>query len=1215
MIHPQDNSRQFYVSIIFMIVSSILPAAISAQGKIAFTSNRDGNNEIYVMSPDGTNQKRLTFNTASDGGPTFSTGGAKIAFDSNRDGNVQIYVMNSNGDDQTRLTNNSASDGGPTFSPDGSKIAFVSNRDGNNEIYVMSSDGSNQTRLTNNVLDDFSPSFSPDGARILFARTDEIYVMDADGSNETRLTFTPGIDTEPSFSPDGSKIVFWSTRDGNNEIYVMDADGSDPVRLTNATASDTNPVFSPDGSKIAFATQRNGNSQIYVMNAQGGSPQRLTINTAVEAQPAWTDATLFPPELSNVNVAPAQIVEGGTATLSGNIFSGNLANTLTVNWGDGSPEQVFNYPIGTTSFSETHQYVENLFDLPYGVNLTLSNSSGSDSDSAVASVVNSPPNVAVVYVPSTVVGTTVTLRGTSIDPGILDTQIVNINWGDGSPNTSLNLAAGVTNFAANHLYAATGAYTIGVTATDDDFGVSTPISQLVGVVPLPTSGKIIFTSNFDGNNNIWLMNSNGTSQVPLTTHPASDAYANLSHDGSKVTFVSDRDGNQEIYSMNAAGAFQTRLTNNPFQDNSPVYSPNGTRIAFASNRDGNYEIYIMFANGTGQTRLTTSSLDDGQPTFSPDGTKILFVRLAANQTDSHIYSMNIDGTGQTPLTTGSFVLNGYPNFSPDSSKIVFSSVRPFSGHTDAEVYVMNANGTGQTRITTSGGHDLEPVFSPNGSKIAFRSERTGSAEIFIMDANGATPQRITFDGVGVTNFQPSWADVSLINVDIPDNLAAEQGATLTVPIIVSDTTGKGVISYDFALNFDPAVLQPQAVAFDKAGTLSSSYEINAGTGTPGRVVISGFGSTPLTGAGTLLNLKFNVIGTAPTTSVLTLNPFMFNEGIPFADVLPGQVFVQGTIRGTVLYGTSATPVGVSGVSLSAVGSPNVSTTTLSDGTYRLAGFGSGAYTVTPTKSDQVNGIAAFDASLISQYLVGSAQLNANQRIAAEVSGNGTITSFDAALVAQYIVGLPNTGNAGVWVFAPPSQTYSTVGSLTGENYTAILIGEVSGNWNPAGPAAFLSTNSATSRAGDSVQPHADLRGGGGGVKPAGVSIGKLTASQGQTLAIPVTLTLPAGTPSLRAYQFELSYDPNVVIPDGAGADGTNTLSSSFAVVTNPSTPGRLRIAVFGSGSISASGTLLNVRFRVVGGRSSASTLAFAGLLLNEGNPAATVSNGSISVRR
>ena len=87
--------------------------------------------------------------------------GTKIAFTSNRDGNYEIYVMDPDGTNQARLTDNSHDDYSPSWSPDGTKIAFQSNRDGNYEIYVMNADGSNQTRLTDNSKNDRSPSWGP----------------------------------------------------------------------------------------------------------------------------------------------------------------------------------------------------------------------------------------------------------------------------------------------------------------------------------------------------------------------------------------------------------------------------------------------------------------------------------------------------------------------------------------------------------------------------------------------------------------------------------------------------------------------------------------------------------------------------------------------------------------------------------------------------------------------------------------------------------------------------------------------------------------------------------------------------------------------------------------------------------------------------------------------------------------------------------------------
>ena len=262
-------------------------------GKIAFVSNRDGNNEIYAMNADGSNQTRLTNNPAFDNGPSFGRDGSKIAFFSDRDGNYEIYVMNADGSNQTRLTSNTAFDFYPSFSGDGSKIAFGSHRDGNEEIYVMNADGSNQTRLTNNSAVDELPSFSGDGSKIAFGSNRdgnvEIYVMNADGSNQTRLTNNTAFDDGPSFSPDGSKIAFVSARDGGDEIYIMNADGSNQTRLTNNSplVTDFYPSFGEDGSKIAFGSDRDGNFEIYVMNADGSNQTPLTNNPATDFSPSF----------------------------------------------------------------------------------------------------------------------------------------------------------------------------------------------------------------------------------------------------------------------------------------------------------------------------------------------------------------------------------------------------------------------------------------------------------------------------------------------------------------------------------------------------------------------------------------------------------------------------------------------------------------------------------------------------------------------------------------------------------------------------------------------------------------------------------------------------------------------------------------------------------------------------------------------------------------
>jgi Tol biopolymer transport system component len=124
------------------LVCGILPARKEpVYEKIAFATERDGNNEIYIMDTDGSNQTNITRNPGNDWDPAWSPDGTMIAFSSDRDGNEEIYIMNADGSDQRRITRNSSRDWQPAWSPDGEKIAFVSDRDGDDEIYIMNANG------------------------------------------------------------------------------------------------------------------------------------------------------------------------------------------------------------------------------------------------------------------------------------------------------------------------------------------------------------------------------------------------------------------------------------------------------------------------------------------------------------------------------------------------------------------------------------------------------------------------------------------------------------------------------------------------------------------------------------------------------------------------------------------------------------------------------------------------------------------------------------------------------------------------------------------------------------------------------------------------------------------------------------------------------------------------------------------------------------------
>ena len=262
--------------------------------RIAFVSNRDGNDEIYVMDANGANQTNLTNSPGSDTKPDWSPDGDKIAFVSNRDGGFEIYIMNADGTNQTRLTNNTYNDRYPIWSPDGGQMVFISDRHRALEVYIMNANGTDPTRLTSTGFGESNPDWSPDGGKIVFDANGEINVMDVDDPTQTSLTIDAAPDRDPAWSPDGSRIAFQSLRDGNWEIYIMDADGTSQTNLTAHPAGDLGPTWSSSGSKVAFMSDRNGNPEIYVMDADGSNQRCLTNNAANDTDPDWS-LGLVPP--------------------------------------------------------------------------------------------------------------------------------------------------------------------------------------------------------------------------------------------------------------------------------------------------------------------------------------------------------------------------------------------------------------------------------------------------------------------------------------------------------------------------------------------------------------------------------------------------------------------------------------------------------------------------------------------------------------------------------------------------------------------------------------------------------------------------------------------------------------------------------------------------------------------------------------------------------
>ncbi len=299
-------SKIAIVGAIVVATTATVAVIISPIPRIVYTSNEDGDFEIYAMNTDGTNIEQITRNGAKDNQPNWVLGGSKIVFTSNRDGNSEIYIMDADGGGQRNLTHNPYEDTFPQISPDGEEIIFNSTRYGDNEIFIMNVDGSNLRQLTNNNVDDYWATWIPISQKILFASGEsykhDIFVMDVDGSNPQQLTNDPSDDIDPIVSPNGDKIVFISARTGTYQLYQMNIDGKNEAPIVTIPSSVVlHGDWSPDGNQVIVMVSPSSCSvdfsilaswgnchDLYVVNMADSSWKKLTTNGFDEGEPDWS---------------------------------------------------------------------------------------------------------------------------------------------------------------------------------------------------------------------------------------------------------------------------------------------------------------------------------------------------------------------------------------------------------------------------------------------------------------------------------------------------------------------------------------------------------------------------------------------------------------------------------------------------------------------------------------------------------------------------------------------------------------------------------------------------------------------------------------------------------------------------------------------------------------------------------------------------------------
>ncbi len=400
----------------------------------------------------------------------------------------------------------------------------------------------------------------------------------------------------------------------------------------------------------------------------------------------------------------------------------------------------------------------------------------------------------------------------------------------------------------------------------------------------------------------------------------------------------------------------------------------------------------------------------------------------------------------------------------------------------------------------------------------------------------------------------------------------------------------------FSISRGPALLTLNLlllVAFTLAQSVGASADDNF---TIKSSVIAGGGGSSTGGA-------LAIDGTIGQAMVGISSAGNFSVAGGFWNTLTQIPAVSNSISGTISYCIDNSKKVPNATVQTTSGSPSASTTTNASGFYQLDNLGTGPYTVAPSKTGAVSGISAQDIGILRRLAAGIDTPTPCQSIAGDTDNNGSLGAQDIGFLRRFVAQLTTTGITGSWKFSPASKTYlSLVSNQTNQDYDALLIGDVDGNWTPAAPdpASFQKSQapSATNLA---------------------LSLPSVVAPPGSTdVSIPVMVngTLTNGDFVL-GYTIEISFDPSVLVPHSPSFNTTGTVSSTGVVTENTGVSGRLRLVVDFQNPLIFTGqqTLIILRFDVVGTQGQMSGLNWFFTEFGSGPPAVTTTttNGNFTV--
>lgn len=395
--------------------------------------------------------------------------------------------------------------------------------------------------------------------------------------------------------------------------------------------------------------------------------------------------------------------------------------------------------------------------------------------------------------------------------------------------------------------------------------------------------------------------------------------------------------------------------------------------------------------------------------------------------------------------------------------------------------------------------------------------------------------------------QDTAADNFLISMN--DNMQAGPNQSVMIPVLLENPDQVPIEGIDLVIQYDPGILQLNNVSLDSGVLAGPDYTLQIG-GDPGLVSISLYAVGDLfNGSGEILHLEMLTSGTPGACSDLILTLAEINEtAVPTSNGQLCLTISSFAISGQILYYSDTIPVPLTQMTLS--GDTTETRWTDSSGQFSFESVDAGDYQLSAQKADDLGGLSATDASRIARYAAGTYSFTCEQQIAADVSQNGAISALDASRVARYRAQLLDCMNDTCqdWVFVVPPCEFPTYSNYRAylpldadqsqQDFAAIRLGDVTGNWLPEPTRAALLSGQPTHPA-RAEQPI------------------------GQQFRIPIWL---AQNEAIEGVDLEIEYDPEIVIDLSLSLEGSILDDMGYSIQTNL-TDNQLVAAIFATTEI------------------------------------------------